>query len=378
MGGPRHEPFEVPRVLDRAAALSWRFLVVAAAVFVVVKALVELRIVVLPLIVALFASTVLVPPARWLRSHRWPPSLAAMAVMLLTLAMLVGGSILFGTAVADEFGGIGEVLEEGVDDFRVWLSEGPVGMTPEDVDRWASSIGDRLSGSSETVAQELVAAGTLLFEVVAGLILAFVITFFIVKDGTGFGPWITGSLPDRYGSDLAELGVRTWATLVGYLRGVAITGLVDALFIGLGLVILGVPLALPLAVLTFFGAFVPLVGATVGGALAALVALVTSGLPTALAVVALTVAVQQVESHILAPLVLGRAVRLHPVTILLALTAGVAVAGIVGAFLSVPLAALTKTFLEFYRGRPQPVAATLPSIISRPASSGQDGEPDLN
>ncbi len=362
-GGPR-----VPAVLDQAAALSWRFLVVVAAVVVIVKVLIEVRLVVLPLVVALFFSTVLVPPTRWLRNHRWPAPVAAVTVMLLTLLVIGGGIALVGSAVVDELGHVGDVVSQGVDDFKEWLADGPLGISSQDLDRWTDRLGEQLSGGSTDLVDRAVRAGTLVFELLAGLILAFVITFFIVKDGARFGPWLTGVLPERYSDELSELGRRTWGTLVGYLRGIAITGVVDGLFIGIGLLVLGVPLALPLGVLTFFGAFIPLVGAASAGVVATVVALVTSGFTTALAVVALTVAVQQIEGHLLAPFVLGRAVRLHPVTILLALTAGAAVAGIVGAFLVVPFTAVAKTVIDFYRGRPQPEPPP------GPLDQGNDGD----
>jgi predicted PurR-regulated permease PerM len=187
------------------------------------------------------------------------------------------------------------------------------------------------------------------FEIIAGFILALVVAFFFIKDSEKITGWIMARLSPEKRDLVGGAGERAWFTMGGYIRGTATIALVDAVFIGLGLLIIGVPLVLPLAVITFFGAFIPILGAVTAGALAALVALVTVGLREALLVVAVTTFVQQTESNLLEPIVMARAVKLHPVVILFALTAGAILGGILGAFLAVPIAAVISSVGNYLR-----------------------------
>ena len=200
-----------------------------------------------------------------------------------------------------------------------------------------------------------------------GLILCLFLTFFFVKDSERFTRWILDFAGARRADHLREIGRRSATAVSGYLRGQASVGLVDAVFIGIGLLIVGVPLVVPLAFLTFVAAFLPLVGAFVAGALAALVALVTKGFTAALIVIGITVLVQQLEGHLLAPLLLGRAVSLHPVVIILALATGAILGGIIGAFLAVPIAAVVTAVGTYLRGEP----------VGEPAEPGEP-EPETS
>jgi predicted PurR-regulated permease PerM len=209
---------------------------------------------------------------------------------------------------------------------------------------------------------------TVIGELITGLILSLFLTFFFVKDSERFTRWILDFAGRERAPHLREMGQRSATAVSGYLRGQAAVGAVDALFIGIGLAILGVPLVVPLAFLTFVAAFLPLVGAVVAGALAALVALVTKGVTTALIVVGITLLVQQLEGHLLAPLLLGRAVSLHPVVIILALAAGSILGGIIGAFLAVPIAAVVTAVGTYLRGD---------EAIGEPADAGEP-EPETS
>jgi predicted PurR-regulated permease PerM len=191
-------------------------------------------------------------------------------------------------------------------------------------------------------------------ELIAGLLLALVLLFFVLKDGYRIWDWIVSLVPGRRREGLREVGSASWSTLGHYLRGVASVALFDAVTIGVALAILGVPLVLPLAVLTFFGAFFPLVGAFTAGFVAALVALVSEGVVTALIVVGVITAIQQLEGDVIYPVLVGRQIRLHPVAILLVLTAGAVVAGIVGALFAVPAAAVAWTAIQHVRGERKP------------------------
>jgi predicted PurR-regulated permease PerM len=308
---------EVPPALRRLAAWSWRLLVVLLAAGLVLYLLILLKVIVIPVIVALFLATLLVPLVKVLERRGWRHIWAVLAVF--------GGAVLLIAAII-------------------------AGFIP--------LIGNELGA---------VHGVTLIGEVLTGLILCLFLTFFFVKDSERFTRWILDFAGRHREQHLREIGTRSATAVSGYLRGQATVGAVDAIFIGIGLAVLGVPLVVPLAFLTFVAAFLPLVGAFVAGTLAALVALVTKGLTTALLVVGLTVLVQQLEGHLLAPLLLGRAVALHPVVIILALAAGAILGGIIGAFLAVPIAAVAVAVGTYLRGEP----------VGEPADPGEP-EPEVS
>jgi putative heme transporter len=339
----------VPYWLRIAAAYSWRFLVVAAAVAVVGFVLNELRLVVLPVIVAVLICTVLVPPARWLR-RRGVPGLAATFAVLGLSALLLGG-IAAGIApsLTSEFRDLGSDVEGGIDEVSEWLTDGPLNLSDSQVARWRASAERALDENRGALVGGALSGAVVFVEVVAGLLLTIVLVFFFVKDGESIWAKFVGLFPLAKRGHVRALGERSWQTMTAYLRGIALVAFVDTVLIGIALVVLGVPLVVPLMVLTFFGAFFPLVGAFVAGAVAALVALVSEGVVTALIVVAVITIIQQLEGDFLYPVVVGRTLRLHPVAILLALTAGAVVAGVVGAFVAVPVAAVAASIAAYVR-----------------------------
>jgi predicted PurR-regulated permease PerM len=341
---------EVPPSLARLAAWSWRLLVVGAAGGLVLYLLILLRVVVIPVIVALFLATLLVPLVHWLEARGWRHLPAVLTVFLgavLALAAIVAGLV---PLIGNELGTLGQRVDEGINEIERFIASRPFGLSEEDVNRWIDQARQQLSENSSGITRGAVRGATLVGEVVTGLILTLFLTFFFVKDSERFTRWILDFTADRYRGHLREAGRRSATAVSSYLRGQATVGLVDGVFIGIGLAIVGVPLVVPLAFLTFVAAFLPLVGAFVAGVLAALVALVTKGLTAALIVVGITVLVQQLEGHLLAPLLLGRAVSLHPVVIILALAAGGILGGIVGAFLAVPIAAVVTAAGTYLRG----------------------------
>ena len=315
--------------------------------------LVQLRLVVLPVILALFLSTLLVPPANLLRRRGLPPSAATAAVVVGAVLLLAGVVLLLVTQVTPQLSTLGQQVTRGIEDVQRWLATGPLHVSEEELSGTFDRLRASFGGDGRGVARGLLTGATVAGEIVAGLILTLVLTFFFVKDGDRFSGFLLDVVGEQRREDARAIGRQAWETVSAYLRGVATVGLVDAVLIGIGLVIVGVPLVIPLAVLTFFGAFFPLVGAFLAGALAALVALVAKGPLAALIVIGITIGVQQLEGHVLAPVVLGRAVNLHPVAILLALTAGAVLAGIVGAFLAVPVMAVAWTVLVYLRQRGQ-------------------------
>ena len=293
-----------------------------------------------------FKTLEIAPIASWLRRHGWPPLLATWAVFLATFAVIAAIVSWLVPTVSNEVTSLGHNAEHGVHQVQHWLVTGPLHLSRRQVRHNFDQIGHDLSTNAGGYALQ---GATIAAEVVVGLLLSLVTTFFFVKDGerlTNAALRLAG--PHRR-TELSELGARAWGTLTGYVRGTTANGVINGTLMGVGLAILGVPLALPIAVLTFVGAYFPLVGAVVTGALAALVALASQGPVTALVVVGLTVLIHNVEGYLVGPIVLGRSVHLHPLAVLLALGVGAAIAGIVGAFLAVPVAAVAVTTFQYYR-----------------------------
>lgn len=343
-----------PGPLARAAEISLRFLLIAGAIAVVAFVLVQLRVVVLPIVLALFAATVLVPPARWLERRGWPGTLAALVVMVVAAGLIAGAVAAAVPTVVDELDDLGTSARRGLEDVVEWLTTGPLGLSEREIQSALDRGLQQLRDESEVLAGGLFRGALAVAELVAGLLLAVVLVFFFVRDGAQIWGWVVDLFPSRARPDAREVGRRSWSALSGYVRGMALVAVVDAVLIGLALAVIGVPLVVPLMALTFFGAFVPLVGAFVAGLVAALVALVSQGVVPALLVTGAIVVIQQLEGDLIYPQVVGRSVSLHPVAVLLAVAAGAVVAGIAGAVLAVPLAAVLWTTVAHLRdARPE-------------------------
>lgn len=353
--------------LARAAQVSLQLLLVAAGIALLGYVLVHIRLVVLPVLAALFMGTVLMPLSDLLRRARVPPAIAAFLTILVAMLLLAGVTALLAPPVTNEIGDLEESLRAGLAEVGSALEN--VGISQEEIDNAIDSGLETLGDNSGPIGQGVVTGALLVFEVIAGVLLGLVLLFFFLKDGGRIWSWLVGLLPRRHRDDAHEVGRRSWSTLGHYLRGVALVALFDAVVIGVALAILGVPLVLPLAVLTFFSAFFPLVGAVTAGFVAALVALVSDGVVTALIVVAVITAVQQLEGDVIYPVVVGRSIELHPVAILLVLTAGAVVAGIIGALFAVPVAAVIWTAIKYYRGEGDgdpPPAEVTPAAAEQP------------
>ena len=344
----------VPAWLDRAAALGWRLLVVAAAVLFVLLAISKVLVVVVPVIVALFLSTVLVPPARWLRRRGWPPALATFAVFFMALCVLAAIVAALAPIVSHDTASLRSSTNGGIHRVQNWLVQGPFHLKRADVKKDFDNFGKSFKSHAGGFA---VRGATVVGEIAADVLLSLVLTFFFVKDGERFAASFLRLVPPATRRPTrASSERRVWATLSGYIRGTAVNGLVNGTLMTLGLLVIGVPLAAPIGVLTFFGGFFPIVGAIAVGALAALVALVAKGPVAALVVVGVTIVIHNVEGYLVGPFVLGRAVKLHPVAVLLALSVGGVLAGIVGAFVAVPTAAVIASAFDYYRPPLEPEA----------------------
>ena len=361
---------EVPPALQKLAAWSWRLLVVLGAAGLVLYLLILLKVIVVPVIVALFLATLLVPLVRWLEARGWKHLTAVLAVFVGVVLLLAGIIAGFIPLIGNELGTLRQRADEGVGEVQRFIASRPFGISEDDLNRYLDQARQRLAENSTGLTQGAVHGVTLIGEVLTGLILSLFLTFFFVKDSERFTRWILDFAGRHREGNLREIGIRSATAVGGYLRGQATVGLVDAVFIGIGLAIVGVPLVIPLSFLTFVAAFLPLVGAFLAGALAALVALVTKGVTAALIVIGITVLVQQLEGHLLAPLLLGRAVALHPVVIILALAAGSILGGIIGAFLAVPIAAVVTAVGTYLRGD-QPVGEPADQGEPEPETSGR-------
>lgn len=328
-----------PPLLVRLSDVAWRSLVVAAAVLGGVLALSQVLLVVIPVFGALLLATVLCPAVAFLERHRWRRLLATWVVFLgaLVAVGLAGAGI--APAMADEFSGLGETVRTGFEDVERWLSEGPLGLEREELERYREQLGEQLSDFARRNTQSIAAGAVAVLEGIAGFILMLFLTFFFVKDGPRFQRWAIEHLPEDRHEVVRAAAARAWAALGGYLRGAALIGFLEGTVIGLTVWLVGGALAVPVGLLTFMAAFFPILGAITAGVVAVLVTLVSAGPSQALIVAVVALVVQQLDNDLLAPLIYGRMVALHPVVVLVALTGGGAVAGIVGAFMAVPVTA---------------------------------------
>lgn len=342
--------WRVHPVVERLGAYSWRLIAIGVVAWIVLRLLVDLRLVVFPVAVATMLTVVLSAPAQWLRQRGARPLVAAWTVFLAFLGTIVLAGFLVVPTVADEFSDLGPTVEAAYDDVQDWI----VDDSPFDVDRRrleelkdqaSDAIGEAARGSSAMV----VRSALLLVEVVTGLILALVLTFFFVKDGERFQRWALSRLPAERHDVSRRMAARAWSTLGGYIRGSAILGLLEGFIIGTTVWLAGGALAMPVAIVTFVAAFVPFVGAIVAGVLAVAVTLTTAGPGQALVVAIVAVVVQQLDNDFLAPFIFGKALELHPVVILLAIASGSTLAGLAGAFLAVPLTAVVVNVLAELR-----------------------------
>jgi len=332
---------QVPMWLQVGAAYAWRLLLVAAALVVAGLAFTRLRVVTVPLVAALFLSTLLAPPAQWLRRHRVPRLLAAWIVFLMAAGVVAGVVIGVLPTARAEFPLLGRDLAAGLGRAEGWLVNGPLGLSHRQISLDVAHIENFFKADQSRLVRGALSGVAVILEVLAGLLLTLVMTFFFVKDADTITSWVLRSTRDeRRALQLTRLGRDVWAALTGYVRGTAVNGAVNAFVLSLTLGILGVPLILPVAILTFIGGFIPLLGAIISGLLAALVTLVVKGPVAALVVVGATILIHNLEGYLVGPLVLGKAVRLHPVAVLLALGVGSVLGGIVGAFVAVPVLAI--------------------------------------
>ncbi|MET0990488.1 MAG: AI-2E family transporter [Glaciihabitans sp.] len=350
----------------RSGQILLAIILAAVAVF----ALIQLKLVVIPVLLALIVAAAAAPVLRFLRRH-------GMSHLLSAWTALLGGLLIFGGiitmivfAVQNQFGALASSATDGLDQLQEFLLQGPLPIDQTMIDDARQAVVD--FATSSQFGSGAIAGVSVAGELITGAALAVVILFFFLKDGELIWNFF---LKPLHGERLARgqrIGTTSVRVLGGYVRGTATVALVDAVAIGIGLVVLQVPLALPLAVLVFIGAFIPIVGATATGILAALVALVANGWVVALIVLAIVVAVNQLEGNFLQPVLMAQSLKLHPLVILVALTAGTILGGIIGAVLSVPIAAVVWAIAKVWNS-PADTAVTSPPKPGGRKSGDQDG-----
>jgi putative heme transporter len=341
MDVPAAAPGRVHPTLVRLAGYGWRLLVLAAVVVGVVWLIGRLRVVVFPVILAVFVARALRPVAGRLVARGWRPGLAAATTMIGALVVVAAVAAVIVPAVAREFDDLGPTLTEAVDDVETWLVEdSPFDVDRQDVERWRRQIRNAADSAVESNTGLVVKGATIAVEIVVGLLLSVIVTFFFLKDGPRFRNEALKLFRRERRPKIERMIDRAWETLGGYLRGAAILGVVEATLIGLALLLTGSSLVIPMMVLTFAAAFVPFVGAIVSSVTAILVALATAGPVAALIVAAVAIVVQQLDNDVLAPWVYGRALSLHPLVVLPSIVAGGALFGIAGTVLAVPVTAV--------------------------------------
>ncbi|QGH68713.1 AI-2E family transporter [Pseudactinotalea sp. HY158] len=342
----------VPRAVRASASWSWRFIVIVAAAALLVYFAVQLKTVVVPVMVAALVAALLLPVVRFLSDRlRFPQALASLTAMVAALAVAGGLITLAGASIATGMGQLGAKAFDGFHEALRWLSEGPLGLDEDQINAWVDQLGSQLSSNADKILSGALSVTSSVGHVAAGALIALFCLFFFLKDGRGIWMWVVGLFPRNARERVDGAALRSWGSLASYTRTQIMVAFVDALGIGIGAAILGVPLALPLAVLVFLGSFIPIVGAILTGAIAVLVALVDQGFGTALVMLAIVLGVQQAESNLLQPMLMSRALSLHPVGVLLAVATGTLVGGIVGALFAVPIVAVVNTALNYLHGR---------------------------
>ena len=350
----------VDPVVRKAAAWSWRLLVILGAIVALLWLIHRLEVIVVPVALAVILTALLLPAVDWL-DRRGAPRAAAVALVLLGGFGFFGGIMSF--VVSQFISGLPELtvqVTRSIDNATRWLIDGPAHLSLEQIDKAGDAAAKALRDNQERLTLGALSTAATLTEIVTGALLMLFTLIFLLYGGRNIYAYLTRIVPARSRDRVREAGRAGFGSLIGYVRATLLVALVDAVGIGTGLAVMGVPLALPLASLVFLGAFIPLVGAVLTGFLAVVVALLAKGVVYALITLGLVIAVQQLEAHVLQPLVMGRAVSIHPLAIVLALATGAVLAGIIGALLAVPvLAFLNSAFRVLGAPNPAVVAAEL-------------------
>ncbi|HWM16569.1 MAG TPA: AI-2E family transporter [Microbacterium sp.] len=362
----------VPRGLALTTAYAWRFLVLAAAVGVVIWLVIQLKLLVIPLLISVLVTALLWPAFSWMLRHR-VPRWAAIAISVIgTLAIVTGLVWLVVWQVRLQWSSVQARTAEAIEEFRQYLIDGPLHLTEAQIDDLLTQGLAMIQQQAELLWSGALALGSTLGHVVVGALLSLFILLCLLADGGGIWRWTTRLFPKKARPAVDGSARAGWVMVVSYARTQLLVATIDAVGIGLGAFLLGVPLAIPIAVLVFLGAFVPIVGAVVTGAVAVFLALVYNGPWIALWMLVVVLGVQQLEGHVLQPLLMGSAVKVHPLAVVLVVAGGAMIAGIPGALFAVPLAAFVNVVAVYIgdraweAGMPPPSNDLIWTTVPRP------------
>jgi predicted PurR-regulated permease PerM len=348
--GPRPDPAAVvPWGVRVAAEAGWRLLVLAGTVWVLMRVISAVQLVVFAFVIALLVTALLQPTVARLTRRGVPrgPATALTAISGFVVIGLMGWFVTW--QVMENIDTLSTQIQSGIDDLRNWLLKSPFHVTDKQINQIAKNLREAIGANADQITSAGLEGVQVIVEALTGILLVFFSTLFLLYDGKRIWEWFLKLVPAAARPGVAGAGPRAWRTLTAYVRGTVLVALIDAVFIGIGIYFLDVPMAVPLAVFIFLFSFIPLVGAVASGALAVIVALVTQGVFAAVMTLAVVLAVQQIEGHVLQPFILGRAVRVHPLAVVLTVAAGGMVAGIGGAVVAVPLVAVTNTVVGYLR-----------------------------
>lgn len=347
----------VPRSLRIAGAWSWRLIAIALVGWGLLWIVDRYLILVAPLMIGLLLAGLLAPALGWVLKLRLNRSLATLLVLVAGLGVVGGTLTLVVNQVIEGLDKMVESARDGIRDIEDWLLGPPLNLTETDLRNLVDQGTEWVRQNTQELTEAGLSAITGTVQFLTGLVLALVATFFFLRDGRRIWTFLVGMLPVRARAPMLYAGDGAWRSLSGYVRATVLVAFIDAVGIGVGLWLLQVPLALPLAALVFLGAFVPIVGAFVSGTVAVLVALVDAPVPNghllegggilkALMVLGLIILVQQIEGNILQPVIMSRAVKIHPLAVIIAVTAGILLAGIIGALVAVPVVAILNSVVR--------------------------------
>jgi predicted PurR-regulated permease PerM len=349
---PREPP--VPAWLARAAAWSWRLLLVGLLVYVVFRVASALQLVILPCIAALLLTALLHPVAVLLRSRGLPALAATWATVGAAIVVLAGLAVLAVTRVTADYPRLHSEVKHTARDVQTSLAGAPFHISSARLAQYSGDVLHYLSQHENLIAGTVVTGGRIVLELAAGVVLTVFIMFFLLKDGDKIWRWLMKGLPSEARRRADDAGDAAWSVLVNYMRGTTAVAAIHALFIGVALGVLGVPLLVPLIILVFVAAYLPLVGIFVAGTVVILVTLGTKGWIAAAIMIGVFILEGQIEGHLLQPLLIGRIVRLHPLAIILVLAVGGVIGGIPGAIVAVPAAAAITYAWPHLRGKRAP------------------------
>ncbi|MET0928670.1 MAG: AI-2E family transporter [Aeromicrobium sp.] len=333
------ERYQVPPGVEIATQWAWRLLVIAAAGLVGIWLLRYFSEITVPVAVAILGTALTVDAVNWLQAKGLPRILATFLVVIFMLAAFFSMLALVGQQLATQVTELRSSVIDGISQVQDWAETGPLNLTDDQIQGWVDSAKESISSTDTSVLTTVGQLGTTLTHVLAGFFIALFSSFFFLYEGQRIWGWVVALFPRAARDKVDSSGHTAWRSLTAFVRATVLVALVDAIGIAVGAWVLGVPLTFAIGVLVFLGAFIPIIGALLSGMVAVLVALVAQGPWTALAMLIVVIVIQQVESHVLQPFLMGRLVSVHPLAIIFAIAAGITVAGIVGALIAVPLAA---------------------------------------